>query len=120
MSERDDFAEKTCEELEHDARNYKAQYEALKRRAGGGQGVSKAWLIGILSAIVLTAGGSWMATIQAEQSREREKRAEIERKVDVLGEKVTRVEQDQREIKQDIREQNKKLDEIRDLLRRGR
>ena len=87
-------------------------------------GVSWKWLAGILVSVVLLAGGGWVRYIQAElgqvkaeQQEERDQRQEQAGTLRVLREKIERVEEQAREIRQDQKEHNKKLDEI---LRRVR
>jgi len=84
--------------------------------------VSQKWLLGILTTIILALAGGWMgyvhsqiATVVADQKKQRESDADTKRDTAVIREKVERTEQDVKEIKQDQREQGKKLDE---LLRR--
>ena len=86
--------------------------------------VSTKWLIGILTTIVLAGGGGWMTFVQAqlsdvkrEQQTEKDIRARQAADVEVIKEKVKRLEQDTQEIKSEQRETNRKLDE---LLRRVR
>ena len=84
--------------------------------------VSQKWLLGILTTIILALGGGWMgyvhsqlAAVVADQKKQQESDAGTKRDTAVIREKIERTEQDVKEIKQDQREQGKKLDE---LLRR--
>lgn len=86
--------------------------------------VSQKWLLGILTSIVLASGAGWMGyvhvqlgAVAAEQKKQEVSNAETKRDTAVIREKVDRLEQDVKEIKQDQREQGRKLDE---LLRRVR
>ena len=80
-------------------------------------GVSWKWLAGILVSVLLLAGAGWIGSIQTEQSAERAKREEQSVGLGVVREKIERIEEQVREIRQDQKEHNKKLDE---LLRRVR
>lgn len=116
-------------ELRHELATAELARDAWKEvaeRKGGRDIVKTSQIAAGLLTILIAAGGGWIgfvhsqvAGVQGDQSKEKEKRGDVERKVDVIGEKVQRIERDQQEIKQDVREQNRKLDEIRELLRRG-
>ena len=89
------------------------------------------WLVGVLTTLVLLIGGASLADlrgqiaeVKGEQSTDRRERERTSRDVEVIKEKVSRLDEAQREMKQEQREmkqeQGRKLDEIRDLLRRAR
>ena len=89
-----------------------------------GASVSQKWLLGILTAVLLSGGAGWMSYVHSqlavtaeEQLRQRDANAEAKRDTAVIKEKVERLERDTKEIKEDQKEQGKKLDEI---LRRVR
>ena len=121
--------EMDASELRHELATAELARDAWKEvaeRKGDGA-VKNERVLAFLLTVLLAAGGGWVgfvhsevAGVKTDQKHETAKRSDVERKVDVLNEKVNRVEQDSKEIKNDIREQNRKLDEIRDLLRRGR
>ena len=84
--------------------------------------MSQRWLLGILTMVVLAFGGGWMgyvhtqlAAVVAEQKKQQASDADTKLDTAVIKEKVERTEQDVKDVRQDQREQNKKLDE---LLRR--
>lgn len=126
MTPRNDM---NADELRHELATAELARDAWKGvadRKGGRDVVRQSQIAAGLLTVLIAAGGAWVgfvhsqvAGVQSDQAKEKEKRNDVERKVDVLNEKVTRVESDQREIKQDVKEQGRKLDEIRDLLRRG-
>jgi len=89
-----------------------------------GPSVSQKWLLGILSSILIMGAAGWMThvhsqlnTMAEDQIKQREREQTTVKDTAVIKEKVERLEQDIREIKQDQREHSKKLDE---LLRRVR
>lgn len=89
--------------------------------ASGANGVSKTWLIGILTTIVLAGGAGWMAYVQnqieavaGEQKKQKEKDAEVA----VIKTKVERLEQDMKDVRGEQKDQSKKLDEILNRVRR--
>jgi len=91
----------------------------------GGNGVKTTWLVGVLTMLVMAGGAAYVKAVdtrvasnQVDLAKERDRARDVERKVDVLGEKVQRVTEDTKEIKGEVKEQGKKLDEIRELLRR--
>lgn len=100
------------------------------------------WVAGILSLVLLGAGGGWMGLmngqlqevkkeqaadrhglsaqiqeVKKEQAQDRAGIGQVDRKVGIIEEQTKRTQEDVREIKDAQREQNKKLDE---LLRRSR
>ncbi len=92
---------------------------------GGHGAVKTTWLVGVLTMLVMAGGAAYVKAVdtrvasnQVDLAKERDRARDVERKVDVLGEKVQRVTEDTKEIKGEVKEQGKKLDEIRELLRR--
>lgn len=88
----------------------------------GGNGISRAWVLSLAFGIIITGGSGWMTYVQGqiaqvreEQKTDRKSAWESAQETKVIGEKVRRLEEDTREIKQDIKDQGRKLDE---LLRR--
>ena len=86
--------------------------------------VSQRWLLGILASLIIMGGAGWMTYVQAqiadvkkEQQADTLTRGKAAGDIEVIREKVKRLEEDTREIKGDVKEQTKKLDE---LLRRAR
>ena len=82
------------------------------------------WLAAILVTVVLAGGSAWMTTMYAEVGRVKEKQEQdratvnaVDKKVGVIEEQTKRTEKDVQEIKNDLKDQNKKLDE---LLKRTR
>lgn len=82
------------------------------------------WLAAILITVVLAGGSAWMTTMYAEVGRVKEKQEQdrvtvnaVDKKVGVIEEQTKRTEKDVQEIKNDLKDQNKKLDE---LLKRTR
>ena len=80
------------------------------------------WLVGILMSVVMLGGGTWMTTMYAEVGRVKEEAKQdraalngVDKKVGVIEERTKRTEQDIQDVKEQQREQSKKLDE---LLRR--
>ena len=80
------------------------------------------WLAALLITVVLGGGSAWMTTMYAEVGRVKEKQEQdratvnaVDKKVGVIEEQTKRTEKDVQEIKGDLKDQNKKLDE---LLRR--
>jgi septal ring factor EnvC (AmiA/AmiB activator) len=96
--------------------------EGTRLRSNGG--VTWKVVATSLAAIIMVGGGAWLtsiageiSTIKAEQAKDREKASELKTNIGVMDEKVRRIERDVKEIKEDSKEQNRKLDE---LLRRTR
>lgn len=96
--------------------------ESSERLGRSRNGISQKWLLGILTTLVFAGGAGWLTFIQAqieevrsEQVKERAAGSETKTDTAVIKGKVDRAEKDLQEIKQDQREQGKKLDE---LLRR--
>lgn len=86
-------------------------------------GVTWKWIVGVLISILFLAGGV-IVRGQDERldriERTQEKQQKAAEDVEVVKERARRLEDDVREIKGDIKDQNRKLDEIRELLRRGK
>ena len=97
--------------------------------------VSQRWLLGILVSVLIMGGAGWMTYVQAQISDVKKEqqvaaglaalaaqvavqvRGQADADILVIREKIKRLEEDTREIKGDVKEQTKKLDE---LLRRAR
>jgi hypothetical protein len=86
--------------------------------------VTKNWLIGIMTTVLMAGGAGWMTNvhsqvsqIKGEQSKDRDSAQEIKRDLEVSKERLRRVEEDTKEIREEQKEQSRKLDE---LLRRVR
>ena len=80
------------------------------------------WLAGSAIGVIILGGGAWMTTMYAEvnavkkeQVTDRKAIGEIDKKVGVIEEQTKRTQDDVREIKDNQKDTNKKLDE---LLRR--
>ena len=89
-----------------------------------GAPLTQKWLLGILVSIVLAGGAGWMTYVQAQigklatdQASEKFDQAKRSADLEVIKEKVKRLEEDTKEIKQDGKDTGKKIDE---LLRRSR
>lgn len=90
----------------------------------GSNGVSKTWLIGILTTISLAGGAGWMAyvhtqidAIAGEQKKQKDNDAAAKSETAVIKTKVERLEEDIKDVRSEQKDQSKKLDE---LLRRVR
>lgn len=86
--------------------------------------VSKQWLIGTMTAIILAGGAGWATYMQSEvqaiseeQRKQKDGAGDTKRETAVIKEKVDRLEQDMKEVRGEQKDQSKKLDE---LLRRVR
>jgi len=87
-----------------------------------GSSVSKTWVLGVLTTIVLMGGAGWLTAVQSQvgdirtdQAKDRATTREMQQDTAVVKEKLRRVEEDTKDIKQEQKEQGRKLDE---LLRR--
>lgn len=96
----------------------------VRQRPSVGEFVSKNWLIMILTSLVTFAGAGWMSYVQGEigavkqqQLQATEQNAQRAQDQAVIKEKVGNLERTTQEIRSDVKEQNKKLDE---LLRRSK
>ena len=85
-------------------------------------GVTWKWLGVLAATIIIGGGGARMTTMYAEVGRVKEEQKadrqtvnDVKGKVGVIEEQTKRTEKDVQEIKRDLKDQNKKLDE---LLRR--
>jgi uncharacterized protein YlxW (UPF0749 family) len=84
-----------------------------------GASVSKNWLIGILTTLAMMGGAGWLTAVHSqvsqmktEQAKDRETVQQIQQDTAVAKERLRRVEDDTKEIKQEQKEQGRKLDEI--------
>ena len=80
------------------------------------------WLAGIAMTILIMVGGAWMSSmsgevgkVKEEQKADRQTVNDVKNKVGIIEERTKRTQEDVREIKDEQKETNKKLDE---LLRR--
>lgn len=87
-------------------------------------GVTWRWIAATAIGILILGTAGWMTamerrvnSIEAEQKTEAQSRAEQGKDIAVIREKVNRVEQDQREIKEDMKDISRKLDELLRLKR---
>lgn len=83
------------------------------------------WVVGLLSTLLLMAGGGWVAAIngqlqQTKQAQVEDRKAvsEVDKKVSVIEEHTRGIEKQIEEVKDAQKEQNRKLDEL--LLRSAR
>jgi peptidoglycan hydrolase CwlO-like protein len=99
------------------------KWEGPERRQRNGS-VTWKWVAGSLASLLTLGGSAWLTSIHSEinaikqeQQKDREQSSELKTKAGITDERVRRIEQDVKEIKEDTKEQTKKLDE---LLRRTR
>ena len=84
-----------------------------------GPSVSKTWLLGILTTMVLMSGAGWLTAvhsqvsqIKTDQTKDREAGQQLRQDIEVAKERLRRVEEDTKDIKNEQKDQTRKLDEI--------
>ena len=85
--------------------------------------VTKTWLIGILTTLVLGGGAGWMSYVHTQIDAiagEVKKQKEKDTEVAVIKTKVERLEQDMKDVRGEQKDQSKKLDELLQRVRPSR
>ena len=76
------------------------------------------WVVGILVTILLLGGGAWATSIQAQVTDTNRNAGELKADITVIKERMRAFEENQKEERDARKEADKKLDEIRDLLKK--
>jgi len=82
------------------------------------EGVTWKWVVGILVTILLLGGGAWATSIQAQVTDANRNAGELKADIAVIKERMRAFEENQKEERDARKEADKKLDEIRDLLKK--
>lgn len=129
MKDDEAFGELTRDELvtelqkaQHDRANLRGLLDGMRRRAA-----VPTWLLSVIGTALLGVSGTGWAIVQkqindadSKASQAQSKQTEQGSDIAVIKEQIKNIQRDVEETKSTTRETNRKIDELKDLIRRGR